>query len=350
MKLKLAAMAVIVLAGCGPAQPKSILAPATTLDVVARNADFPQSISILNGRATLRFPAKAKQQARAGSIMGPQDNPFEDRVLIEPGADKATFIVMANELLLVDGGDMAANMPAIVKRLTQWEVTSSRMVKLGTTSAIEYEANFVGDDARHLVGYAVAASNGEVFSFDFLAQPDASKAGDYAKQARAIANTLALGKHLLQSSSGFVDSPDGLHIAAPPGFVVMTEHGADFTVSHTIATATPFADGGLAITMYVGEYPHFRPGPAQATETGQLFGKPAIWYTRNEHDQVGVVCGVRVQDITDPLMQKIRYMDKLVYELAKGKTMAVICGSHERRAANARTLAPWLRSNASARV
>ena len=35
----------------------------------------------------------------------------------------------------------------------------------------------------------------------------------------------------------------------------------------------------------------------------------------------GVVCGIRVEDIEDPLMQRIRYMDKLVDELAKGKTM-----------------------------
>jgi hypothetical protein len=35
----------------------------------------------------------------------------------------------------------------------------------------------------------------------------------------------------------------------------------------------------------------------------------------------GVVCGVRVEEIDDPLMQKIRYLDKLVDELAKGKPM-----------------------------
>ena len=33
----------------------------------------------------------------------------------------------------------------------------------------------------------------------------------------------------------------------------------------------------------------------------------------------GVVCGVRVEDVDDPLMQKIRYLDKLVDELANGK-------------------------------
>ena len=35
----------------------------------------------------------------------------------------------------------------------------------------------------------------------------------------------------------------------------------------------------------------------------------------------GVICGVRVQDIEDPLMQQIRYLDKLVDELAKGRSM-----------------------------
>ena len=35
----------------------------------------------------------------------------------------------------------------------------------------------------------------------------------------------------------------------------------------------------------------------------------------------GVVCGIRVEDVDDPLMQKIRYLDKLVDELAKGKAM-----------------------------
>lgn len=35
----------------------------------------------------------------------------------------------------------------------------------------------------------------------------------------------------------------------------------------------------------------------------------------------GLVCGVRVEDVDDPLMQKIRYLDKLVDELAKGKAM-----------------------------
>ena len=35
----------------------------------------------------------------------------------------------------------------------------------------------------------------------------------------------------------------------------------------------------------------------------------------------GVICGVRIEDIEDPLMQKIRWMDKLADELAKGRAM-----------------------------
>lgn len=38
----------------------------------------------------------------------------------------------------------------------------------------------------------------------------------------------------------------------------------------------------------------------------------------------GVVCGVRIEEIDDPLMQKIRYLDKLIDELAKGRAMEKI--------------------------
>jgi len=38
----------------------------------------------------------------------------------------------------------------------------------------------------------------------------------------------------------------------------------------------------------------------------------------------GVVCGIRMEEVEDPLMQKIRYMDKLIDELARGKAMEKI--------------------------
>lgn len=41
----------------------------------------------------------------------------------------------------------------------------------------------------------------------------------------------------------------------------------------------------------------------------------------------GVICGIRVEDIEDPLMQRIRYLDKLVDEVARGKRMSSILRS-----------------------
>lgn len=41
----------------------------------------------------------------------------------------------------------------------------------------------------------------------------------------------------------------------------------------------------------------------------------------------GVVCGVRVEDVQEPTMREIRYLDKLIDELAKGKTMEKILRS-----------------------
>jgi hypothetical protein len=44
----------------------------------------------------------------------------------------------------------------------------------------------------------------------------------------------------------------------------------------------------------------------------------------NRHLITGLVCGVRVEEVKDPLMQKIRYLDKLIDEVAKGKAMEKI--------------------------
>jgi hypothetical protein len=38
-----------------------------------------------------------------------------------------------------------------------------------------------------------------------------------------------------------------------------------------------------------------------------------------------MVCGVRVEDVEEPTMREIRYLDKLIDELAKGKAMEKIC-------------------------
>lgn len=45
----------------------------------------------------------------------------------------------------------------------------------------------------------------------------------------------------------------------------------------------------------------------------------------------GVICGVRIEEITDPLMREVRYMDKVVDELAKGRAMEKILRKEENK-------------------
>ena len=56
----------------------------------------------------------------------------------------------------------------------------------------------------------------------------------------------------------------------------------------------------------------------------KTFFEQAPQMNPNCHLITGSVCGIKVQEIEDPLMQKIRYLDKLVDELAKGKAMEKI--------------------------
>ncbi len=56
----------------------------------------------------------------------------------------------------------------------------------------------------------------------------------------------------------------------------------------------------------------------------QTFFAQAPQMNPNVSKITGVICGYRVEEIEDPLMQKIRYLDKLVDELAKGKAMEKI--------------------------
>ena len=55
--------------------------------------------------------------------------------------------------------------------------------------------------------------------------------------------------------------------------------------------------------------------------TFETFFAEAPQMNPNVSKITGVICGYRVEDIKEPLMQQIRYLDKLIDELAKGKTM-----------------------------
>jgi hypothetical protein len=65
-------------------------------------------------------------------------------------------------------------------------------------------------------------------------------------------------------------------------------------------------------------------GQIKSAHTLQDFFAQAPRINPNATKITGLICGDRIENIRDPLMQKIRYMDKLVDELAKGKAMAKI--------------------------
>ncbi len=53
----------------------------------------------------------------------------------------------------------------------------------------------------------------------------------------------------------------------------------------------------------------------------EIFFAKAPMFNPNAALIKGVVCGVRVEEVEDPLMRKVRYLDKLIDELAKGKAL-----------------------------
>lgn len=56
----------------------------------------------------------------------------------------------------------------------------------------------------------------------------------------------------------------------------------------------------------------------------ETFFEEAPQLNPNVSKITGVICGHRIENIEDPLMKKVRYLDKLIDELAKGKTMEKI--------------------------
>jgi len=78
------------------------------------------------------------------------------------------------------------------------------------------------------------------------------------------------------------------------------------------------------ICWLTGYSPHTLADQIKRRTDLETFFREAPVLHPNASKITGVVCGVRIAEIEDPLMRKIRYMDKLVDELAKGKPMEKI--------------------------
>ena len=103
---------------------------------------------------------------------------------------------------------------------------------------------------------------------------------------------------------------------------------------------------------FAGVYPHYIPKAEKKGRTKEELDEIIRWLTGYSQKQLqeiianktnfedffgnapqlnpnaskitGVICGYRIEEIEDPLMKKVRYLDKLVDELAKGKAMEKI--------------------------
>ena len=134
-------------------------------------------------------------------------------------------------------------------------------------------------------------------------------------------------------------------------YCASTGHGGAFTgeKTHEISTMNKHR---IFTTSFASVYPHYL---AKAEKKGRSKDEVDTWlgwitgYTTkglqkqtypkidfetffarapklnaNVSKITGVVCGIRVEEVEDPLMQKIRYLDKLIDELARGKAMEKI--------------------------
>ena len=85
-------------------------------------------------------------------------------------------------------------------------------------------------------------------------------------------------------------------------------------VDEVISWLTGYDDAGLEKVL------------ADGTDVETFFAE-APSYNANASLITGVVCGIRVEDIEDPLMKKVRQLDKVVDELGKKKMSAILRGS-----------------------
>ena len=78
------------------------------------------------------------------------------------------------------------------------------------------------------------------------------------------------------------------------------------------------------ICWLTGYTPQALAGQIRERKDFETFFREAPQLNPNVSKITGVICGVRIEEIEDPLMRKVRYLDKLVDELAKGRPMEKI--------------------------
>jgi hypothetical protein len=128
-------------------------------------------------------------------------------------------------------------------------------------------------------------------------------------------------------------------------------HGLGFLIPHYLAPCGMTTDERIARMTLASVHPHYLAKLERKDVNPDHYLEALAWLTQSSHERIqtwidakwtfaqifdsvqlnpnaslikGVICGWRVEEIENPLSQKVRYLDKLVDELAKGKALGKV--------------------------
>ena len=245
-----------------------------------------ESLALLGGRLTARFPGKARIEARGRSIMAADESPAEEtRVVVELAPEK--LVVMTYELFALAGANFEAAARRDLRRfgspppnvtIEPLTVADSKLRALAVLPA----ALDVSREAVMTLALYVAQPDDTVQLVVFYVNPAAAKDGaGCAALAKKIAATVEGGKVALATRGGARVLSDGLSITLPVGYVATQQEGPDFAV-HRIRKLAPLGDDAPVLGIYVGGHPAYHHSRMEAPPKvkklpGKIFGQAIEW-------------------------------------------------------------------------
>jgi hypothetical protein len=240
--------------------------------------------SLLGDHLVMDVPERAEQSARPHSIMAaPAARQDETRIIIEPGAEMARFVVFARELYASATADVLAD----AKRVAAPDEGVERFDLGGGLRAAEITRGAPPRPPQPLrvLSLVVAHPDGTLQEVVFLILSQMANERDaYLAKARALAKSLRPGSRRIDAPGGEAKLGSDLVVTLPRGFIVSTQPGPDFDV-HRIRKLTPLDRAAGVLGIYVGGHPSLQiaqhgergPPPASSTEKGSLLGKEVGW-------------------------------------------------------------------------
>ena len=193
------------------------------------------------------------------------------QVVIESGDSRLSFTVW--EPFVTAPADLEK---AVRQELQRDPLTiQSRAVPSGLR-LVEFFPNAPQANANLIWGAYVANSDGTVQTIAFYGDgPQAKLPPSCLSKAKAMAESLALGKRALNLKGGATTVGGQLTVSLPPSYGTSIQNGVDFTV-YKIKKVVPLGNPGGSIGLYLGGHPSFN-GQGQTGGKATLLGKPAEW-------------------------------------------------------------------------